>query len=78
VIPLVEIFSYIDDFCKIFEDKMKEFVIGNSYKKKRNKPMNMSLSEIMTISIMFQMSGYKTFKDFYINCILIIYKKEFP
>jgi len=78
MIPLVEIFAYVDDFCKIFEEKMKEFAIENSCKKKRNKPMNMSISEIMTIMIIFHMSGYKTFKDFYINCILYTYKKEFP
>jgi hypothetical protein len=39
---------------------MQELVIENSNKKKRNKPMRMSISEIMTIMIMFHMSCYKT------------------
>jgi hypothetical protein len=78
MIPLVEIFVHIDDFCKIFENNMKGFAIETSCKKKRNKPMRMTLSEIMTILIMFQLSHYKTFKDFYLNCILIEYRKEFP
>ena len=78
MIPLVEIFTHIDDFCNIFEEKFKAFIIENSNKKKRNKPMRMSLSEIMTIIVMFHLSRYKTFKDFYINCILMTYRKEFP
>jgi hypothetical protein len=78
MIPLTEIFTHVDDFCKIFEEKIKEFAIENSYKRKRNKPLRMNLSEIITIMIMFHMSGYKTFKDFYINCVLDTYKIEFP
>lgn len=38
----------------------------------------MHLSEIMTILVMFQLSHYKCFKDFYINSIQEIYQKEFP
>lgn len=38
----------------------------------------MSLSEIMTILIFFHFSGYKTFKDFYLNCICKNYRFEFP
>jgi len=78
MIPLTEIFAYVDDFCKIFEEKIQKFAIENSKKKTRNRPMRMSLSEIMTITLMFQMSNYKTFKDFYLECILGAYKREFP
>ena len=38
----------------------------------------MHLSEIMTILVMFQMSGYKTFKDFYFSCLCENYRNDFP
>jgi hypothetical protein len=47
MIPLTEIFTYVDDFCKIFEDRIKEFAIENSHKIKRNRAFNMSISEIL-------------------------------
>ena len=79
MIPLVEIFVCIDDFCKIFEQQ-KTIIIENknTSKKRRNKPCRMSLSEIMTIIVMFHLSRYKTFKDFYLNCILGHHKQDFP
>lgn len=38
----------------------------------------MALSEIMTIVMMFHLSHYRTFKDFYLCCILGTHKKDFP
>jgi hypothetical protein len=49
-----------------------------SNEKKRQRPSQMHLSEIMTILIMFHLSYYKTFKDFYKQCIEKEYKKYFP
>jgi hypothetical protein len=68
----------VNTFADRKKYKIKGFVIENSYKKKRNGPMRMSISEIMTIIIMFHMSGYKIFKDFYMNYILYMYRKKFP
>lgn len=77
MIPLTEIFCLIDDFCKHFDETQKGFLLPNP-KRKRKSRCNMSCSEIMTIITMFHLSGYKTLKDFYINCILKNYTKEFP
>lgn len=52
MIPLVEIFTCVDDLYKIFKAKIHGVVTENSYKKRRNRCIRMSL-----------MSGYKTFKD---------------
>ena len=38
----------------------------------------MSLSEIMTIVILFHTSGYRTFKDFYLLCVCRDLKQHFP
>lgn len=77
MIPLVDIFCSIDDFCKYFEESGGKNLIENP-KRKREKPCRMSLSEIMTIEVMFHFSHYRTFKDFYVNNVLKNYREEFP
>ena len=44
----------------------------------RKRSCAMSVSEVMTIIVMFQMSHYRTFKDFYKDCLSPHFKKEFP
>ncbi len=46
--------------------------------KKRNRACNMSLSEIMTIMIMYHTSYAKNFKYFYKTCIEYIHKDDSP
>jgi len=77
MIPLVDIFCSIDDFCKHFEECGGKNFIENP-RRKRNRVYRMSLSEIMTIEVMFHFSHYRTFKDFYVNNILKNYREEFP
>lgn len=77
MIPLTEIFAAIDDFCNIFNTNQKGFILPNP-NRKRKRICKMCMSEIITILIMFQFSHYRTFKDFYLDCILIQYRKEFP
>jgi len=77
VIPLEEIFCLIDDFCKLFEKKREGYFLATSARK-RHKACQMSLSEIMMIEVMFHFSHYRTFKDFYKNCILDTYQDAFP
>lgn len=80
MIPLVEIFCVIDDFCKQFENELSKYLLPNitTKKRKRRNDSQMKLSEIMTILVMFHYSHYRTFKDFYLNCILMIHKRDFP
>ncbi|MBS0185257.1 MAG: IS982 family transposase [Proteobacteria bacterium] len=75
--PIVEIFCLIDDFCKTFDEKTKGKYLPKP-NRKRLRPCKMSLSEIMTIVVMFHLSHYRTFKDFYQHCLVIHYRKEFP
>jgi hypothetical protein len=65
---LETIFYYVDDFCKEYENFETKVLLEQSKKKSRNAG-TMLLSEIMTISIYFHHSGYKTFKVYYENLI---------
>jgi hypothetical protein len=71
------IFCSIDDFCIQFEPALrkKQISIG---KKTRNRKSRMSTSEIVTITVLFHLSGYRTFKHFYINYIKKHMQNEFP
>jgi IS5 family transposase len=78
MVPLTEIFVYLDDFCNLFNEIKPKNLITNDGKKQRNRERSMTISEMMTIVILFQMSDYKTFKNFYIGCICVYFRKDFP
>lgn len=77
MIPLEEIFCLIDDFCKQFEQAQQSTLLPNPARK-RKRHCSLSVSEIMTIMVMFHLSHYRTFKDFYLECLFSRYKNEFP
>lgn len=77
MVPLEEIFCLIDDFCKYFEHQQKAKILPNP-NRKRAKLCALSMSEIMTIMVLFHLSHYRTFKDFYRECLSISFKEEFP
>jgi len=60
---ITEIFCSIDDFCLEFVPKFESQLLSNT--KKRNRPSKLSLSEVMTIQVLFHESGYRRFKDYY-------------
>jgi len=65
-LTLVSIFCDVDDFCKEFEAEWRKTLIeskdqeSNDIKKRRNRETALSLSEAMTIVIMFHKTGYRT------------------
>lgn len=61
---ITEIFCSIDDFCKEFEPLFEHRLLGKG--KKRNKPCKLSLLEVMTVQVLFHLSGIVTFKKFYL------------
>lgn len=75
--PVTEFFCDIDDFCKDYLKHQSKYVLPNP-DRKRVREMQMSLSEMGTIIVLFQMSHYRTFKDFYCGCILQDLKNYFP
>ncbi len=70
---ITELFCRIDDATQSFLNEISPKTIG---KIKRNS--RLSLSEIITILIYFQISSYKDFKDYYIKHVSVFLRKEFP
>ncbi|KTD19859.1 IS982 family transposase [Legionella londiniensis] len=75
--PIVEIFCDIDDFCKAWFKEMSPYLLP-SPNRKRQRPCRLSASEIMTVMILFHLSHYRTFKDYYRECVEMDMKSYFP
>jgi hypothetical protein len=71
-----KLFVDVDDCWKAFEKNYAKHLIADGTRK-RNRNGNLSTSEIMTILIAFQTSGYRTFKDFY-HYVLTHHLRDFP
>jgi len=74
---ITEIFCSIDDFCKVFEPALKQRTLTKG-KYKRNRSFKMSTSEILTINVLFHLSGHRTFKHFYLYYVQEHLQKDFP
>jgi len=77
LVSITEIFCEIDDFCKQYFKEQQHKILPNP-KRKRNRKARMHLSEIMTITILFHLSHYRTFKDFYHECVIRYWRSYFP
>lgn len=75
--PMVEIFCDIDEFYKNYskETAKKLFPLPPG---RRQRKTELSESEMMTIMILFHLSHYRTFKNYYLDCILGQLSREFP
>src|SRR5579863_1768223 len=74
---LVTIFYHVDEFCKVFEATLKANVITKEKKQRAATIPTLSLSEIITICIFYHYSGYKNFKAYYKNLVLMHMKNDF-
>jgi len=72
---ITELYSFIDDFCKIYESQEKQKLLPSQ--RTRNRPCEMSLSELLTIMVMYHTSYAKNFKYFYKTCVEYIHKGDF-
>lgn len=61
---IVTLFCEIDDFCQRVEPEMKRRMMAEGTIQ-RQRSSTLCLSEVMTILVWFQSSGYRTFKDYY-------------
>jgi hypothetical protein len=75
--PLTELFCEIDDFCKLFYPRYASKLLPRA-NMRRNRPLSMSASEIITILLLFQMSHYRDFKNFYLLEVSKHLKPCFP
>jgi len=71
---ITEIFCLADEFCKEYDPFLKQFYLGN----KAKRTPKMSRAEVITIMVIFHLSGFRCFKHFYIYYLQIHMKQEFP
>jgi len=74
---ITTIFCSIDDFCLVFEPALKKKQLSTG-KKTRNRKFKMSTSEILTITVLFHLSGFRNFKHYYLFYVKKHLQKEFP
>lgn len=74
---LLEMFCDVDDFCQSLLHSQQGRLLGMGQQKRGPKSC-MSLSEVMTILILFHQSDYRTFKKFYTEHVMKHLRCEFP
>jgi len=72
---ITELYCIIDDFCQVYAEYERKKLLPLN--KKRNRACKMSLSEMLTIMVMFHTSYSKNFKYFYKSYIEYVYKDDF-
>ena len=79
---VIEIFCIIDEFDKNlsveFSKSLRLPSVGKDGIRHRNRAGRMSESEIMTVLVCYHFDTYRTFKDYYPNCIKGCLKDCFP
>lgn len=74
---ILTVFCEIDDFCKVFEPRLNQMLIADG-KRQRCKPSGLRNSEVMTILVMFHISGFRNLKTFYKEFVCQYWRQEFP
>lgn len=70
------IYCIVDEFCKKFEPEWNKFLLSQG-KNKRRRKHHMSLSEILTILVLFHVLNFRNFKHFY-RFLQYYHAKDFP
>ncbi len=74
---VIEIFFNVDEFCKEFTEFISQKHIEEKSPRSNRKPC-LSESEIMTLLILYHLSGFKCFQYYYQQCVLKTMKTYFP
>ena len=72
----IAIFCDADDFCRAYEEYCRNKLLMD--KEEVVPRTRISLSEIMTILIMYHLSGYKNFKCYYTKYVMVHQRKDYP
>ena len=71
------LFFEIDEFWRFFEPLWNQHLLDRNCKK-RNRARGLSLSEVMTILVLFHKSGFRTLKQFHLEYVCRYLRAEFP
>lgn len=69
-----DIFCLVDEFCKEFDKTTAPFLLGKPSKR----PPVMSKGEVISICMLFHLSGFRCFKHFYMFYVQRHMQAEFP
>jgi hypothetical protein len=72
-----ELFCAVDDFCQVFMPMFESGLIASGAIRRR-RGRSLWMSEVMTLLIAFHLSGYRTFKAYYLEHVLKHWRAEFP
>lgn len=76
---LIKIFYDVDNYCILLEEYCKNYFLSSDKGKTTFiSSKTLCLSEIMTITIYFHLSGYRTFKTYYKEHVSTVLKPYFP
>lgn len=77
---ILDLYCSVDAFWQQFEPlwERERLASGQPGQRRRQRATRLSPSELMTILILFQQSGYRTFKGFYTQHVQTHLRAEFP
>ena len=76
---IIEIFFFIDEFYKDFQEVIKGHILTkDTSKKHRNKPCRLSDSEVITMMVLFHLGQFRNLKHFYLFYIQKHMQSDFP
>lgn len=78
ILDLEALFCSVDAFWREFEPVWERELLAAGSKRRRKRATRLHPSEIMTIVILFQQSGYRPFKTFYTQYVQVHLRAEFP
>jgi transposase len=74
---LTELFCLMDDFCRLFEPAFEQHLLCSG-KRMRRRRCELSLSELMTLTVLFHQLRFRQFKAFYLGYACRHLRAEFP
>ena len=74
---LLKLFCDVDDFWLQFRPIWEQQLLTEGSRQRRRET-SLSMSEIMTVIILFHQSGYRNFKDFYLHHVCQHLMGAFP
>jgi Transposase DDE domain len=74
---ILDLYCSVDAFWQWFEPRWERELLASGQRRRR-RVTRLYPAEILTILILFQQSGYRTFKGFYTQHVQLALRQEFP
>ncbi|HEU4984584.1 MAG TPA: IS982 family transposase, partial [Nitrososphaera sp.] len=74
---LTELFCQVEDFCRVFEPVWEQRLLSRGMKKRRRRSA-LSVSELMSLVIVFHQLRCRQFKRFYLDYVCRYLRSELP